>query len=359
MKKIITIPIKPQTNPKTGLFLTPLFLETVSNLNEGKSVLMLNLLHSFKDYSIHKHNYIKALEQANFKFDEISSDIEQLDKYKQIILSMYKQGLIKKTKRQVNKCHCGKVEIADDLMAYIANKKMINQNDNNMICSICNSQLKKIETTSLDLICKNVLNSKLDIFPRFLEKRIFSGYKDFNNTTLNISKIRDTGVSIDLDGENFNIDIDFLLYLTPQLFEDDEIILVCCNRHELHVLLTNYINDIFGHKKLQFVEHPYIISKHPEDSYDLLMQNSDKNLIKASLLNSISFNNMNSTWNEGKFLYLKKNTEVLENILSFEQPKGMSLDEKLMNYCLVIDRIRELKRKQYEENQNQITCKEK
>lgn len=356
MNKIITtMPIKPQSNIKTGLILSPLFLNILSNLLDSKSVLMLNLLHSFKDYTIHKQNFINELESNDLKFDKVDSDVNNINKYKKIIKDLYDLNILKREETINYKCECGKVDIKKDLLHEIVNKKMIEFKDDEYICTSCLSPLHLIPTKSLVMECSKIMEYPINVFPKFIEGKAKRGLKTFDGSFLVVTKNRDTGVSVNLGEDTYNIDIDFLLYLTPQLFDEDDITMVCCNRHILHTLLTNYINSVYGHKKLTFIEHPYIISTKPDDSYLNLLKCDNKDLIKASLMTMISWNNNDCKWDEGKYKYLNKNQQFIHYVLQNNKHNKAGVQEIventnncLTNYCSVINNI-----KRYKDRENE------
>lgn len=351
MNKIITtLPIKPQSNMKTGLILSPLILDVLTSLIDCKSVLMLNLLHSFKDYTIHKQNFIDELESNELHFDKVDSDVNNIYKYKKIIKDLYDLNILKKEETINCKCECGKVDIKKDLLHEIFNKKMIELKDDEYICTSCLSPLHLIPTKSLVMECSKITECPINVFPRFIEEKAKRGLKTLEGSSFVITKNRDTGVSVNIDDDTYNIDIDFLLYLTPQLFDEEDIAMVCCNRHIIHTLLTNYINHIYGHKKLTFIEHPYIVSSKADDSYSNLLQCENKDLIKASLMTMISWNNNDCKWDEGKYKYLKKNQQYINCVLQQNEHKKVDIQEiientnnSLTNYCSVINNIKQYK----------------
>ncbi len=353
MEKIITnLPIKPQTDIKTGLYLTPLLLETIAKLTNSKSTLMLNLLHSFKDYSINKNNFVNGLQKKGISFDKIDCDIENIEEYKRIIKDLYKLHILKPIEYVNCSCECKRVEIRKDRLQNIKNKKLIEEVNGEYQCSCCKSKLIESKENGLILNCQNIQSYSIPIYPQNLQNHI---KKNMNSTDLEllISKSRNTGVSITLDNVNYNIDIDFLLYLTPQLFENNDITIVTCNRHVVHTQITNYINSVYGHKNLTFIEHPYIISKNENSSYPILADICDNNLFKATLLNTISWNNPDSLWDENKFTYLKKHKEYLdESLKSYETIDGSSDLLKprnvLTDYCKIIEKINNYKHNQME-----------
>lgn len=353
MEKIITnLPIKPQSDIKTGLYLTPLLLETIAKLTNSKSVLMLNLLHSFKDYSINKENFINGLQKKGIIFDNVDSDINNIEKYDKIIKDLYKLHILKPIEYTNCSCECKRVEIRKDKLQYMKNKKLIEEINGEYQCSFCKSKLIESRENGLILNCKNIQSYNIPIFPLNLQNQIKKSMNCYDLELL-VSKARNTGVSIELDGIKYNIDIDFLLYLTPQLFENDDITIVACNRHVIHTLITNYINSVYGHKNLTFVEHPYIISKNEDSSYSSLSDLYNNNLFKASLLNTISWNNTDALWDENKFKFLKKYEDYLEESLKFNQIIDSSSEllkskNALTDYCKLIEKINNYKQNQME-----------
>lgn len=351
MNKIVTmLPIKPQSNLKTGLFLTPLYVNIIADLTGAKSVLMINLLHSFKDYKIHKNIFIESLFENELSFDKIDSDINNIDKYEFIIKDMYNKGLLKKESIISYICDCGKVDIRKENLFEMHNKKIIEKKEDEYICSFCKSELHMIPSNVLYLDCSSITNHHVNIFPNWLKANLKNGFSGFNNSKLVITKNRNTGVSINVDEDKYNIDIDFLLYLTPLLFNEEDITIICCNRHLLHTLFTNYINDIYGHKKLRFIEHPYINSQLASDSYLTLLKNDNKNLIKASLIASTSWSNYDCKWDEGKFKYLCKNKQYLKETLEMYKNEQFDVDSIisdsnniLTKYGSIINNLKQIK----------------
>ncbi len=353
MKRIITnLPIKPQTDIKTGLYLTPLLLETIAKLTNSEGVLMLNLLHSFKDYSNNEEAFIYGLQEKGIKFNNVESDIDNIEKYKNIINDLYNLNILKPIQYTNYSCECKRVEIRKDKLQNLRNKKLINEVNGEYQCAFCNSKLIESSEIGLALDCKDIQNCNIPIFPSNLQNQI-KKCMNCSDFELLVSKSRNTGVSVVLDGIKYNIDIDFLLYLTPHLFENKDITIVACNRHVVHTLITNYINSVYGHKNLMFVEHPYIISKNEGDSYSSLTELYDNNLFKATLLNTISWNHTNSLWDENKYKYLKKNKDYLEESLKFDEKVDGSINllktrNVLTNYCKITEKINNYKQNQME-----------
>jgi len=180
--------------------------------------------------------------------------------------------------------------------------------------------------------------------------------KQFRGTDILISKNRNTGYSLILNGEKFYIDIDFLWNNFFSLFQQDNQILLASNHQLLLMYLMNYFSKIVSNKKLTFVANPYVLNRSEDLTYDYFDHKNEyyKKLFilynlkwrKKTCYWSSSISDYLNTTSDTKLLNLYKSILISskEIIGSSELTLEQQIDRILMDSTNMQDNIKLMKK---------------
>ena len=157
-----------------------------------------------------------------------------------------------------------------------------------------------------------------------------------------VSKKRNTGYSIYVNGKEFYLDVDFIWANYFHMFEQQNQILLASNHQIYQMYLVNYLSRITSDKKICFVANPYVTAPANCDVLSEYEKSSKALYKKLFILYSLRWRQKDCQWSESVIKYLssisdtRKNNlyrAILEQGASYFAADG-SLDEKLENFLI-------------------------
>jgi len=350
-RAVITLPLSPIKNNELGRFVVPTLGETLANMLGAKSYLAVNLLDAYHNREEDFENYQTVC--ANLAINSaIWTDEENVNNLLEIFYQLVKAGFIYEKEVESYVCPCGVIDIELKNMDTLNPlKKQFIVKEDGIYCPKCGQKciIKKSKELIFDF--SKIRNKTLDFMPVYLNKDAKTFNFLFEDTYQVISRQRQTGINVNVNGNEYNIDIDFLWGLYLLLFEEEEKIIISGN-HEIYQL---YMVGMLEHtlkpnSKTILIGSPFLtglneLSSEVSDEAEMLSK-------KLGMIFNIKWNRKEKPYEDTIFRYftrisLEKKRKLLE-IVNKEIATTESLSQD-MSLCLrrfnMQDRINEMRRR--------------
>lgn len=260
MKKdiIINIPTGTRKNyHKSGLYVTNIIMQELSNLFQLEQYYTFNVLDSYNNKEKYLDFYLNNVNHLLLNPDKILIDRDF--EIKDFMDYLVKKGFISSKIITHKICNCGRVDITNDFDN--PRTKLFETKDGKKICKICGTECKEIACESL-FLKPNQNNNKINIYPKRYEGGIEKQIVFFSSIDYLISKERNTGIIYDYNGKSFNIDIDFINYLMVAKENARKKIVISSMHLTRHQVITYMINNLFyPQSDYTIFLHPYLINQ--------------------------------------------------------------------------------------------------
>lgn len=321
-KLIITMPIAPYKTFSVGKMTTPILAETLAKKMNGKFILAVNILDSYKNRSLDE--YKKLLEKYNIVPDEYWLDIENIEKLLEKVYYLVSKGYIYSKEKEILSCQCKKVEISKD------NLDTINMQDacfdmvnGKYFCKSCKNECTLNKTESLVFNPSYILEKQMMFYPEFINKDIKTFFDTVGKNEIIISRNRETGIKVTYNFKQYNLDIDFLWQLYLSLFPNKEKIVICSNHQLYQLFMVCLLEKCFeDNGKTICLATPYLNINNNESEREL-----EDRIISLKL-----FALLNQKWS-------KKENIFDEGLVKFIN--SMNVVKKQMLYDIVTEQIQE------------------
>ncbi len=329
-KVVMTMPIKPQEETNIGMYISPTLMEVLSDILSCDSVMAVNLLNTYKDKDLQLKHFIDDLERQGIKYDKLFVDKNYVDKILTLIQELIKRGFVKKSTEEVFRCDCGKVDFLKQGINSNTNKLYYEKNGK-YYCKECGSECKSFKEDVLVLDLSKDVDDSMLIVPTFLKNDVKHLTKAFKGSKMLVSKQRDTGYQLDVDGKKFNIDIDFLWTNYFRFFDNDQIIMLASNHQLYKMYLLNYLNKIISGNEICFVAHPYMNLSRELNPLAEYEKTRDSIYKKLFILYNLKWQNKNCDWSSSTISYLSNiSTTRRNNLYKVIENCGNKFDENMM-----------------------------
>lgn len=301
---VSTMPIKPQKSTNIGMLIAPMLVNLLSDIYDSERIISMNSLNSYLNKDNELEVYKNDIDKNNIKYDRIFIDKNNVYDILNIIEKLYKDGFLSIKNKEKVVCDCGKVDMLKDALSY--NSKLFHcDNLGNIICNSCSGKCNIYSEKELCLELKQDIDDTVSIAPLYLKKEMKAFSKQFKGCDILISKNRNTGYSLMLDGIKFNIDVDFLWNNYFKMFEQDNQILIASNHQLLLMYLMNYLAKITSNKNLTFVANPYVLNK-DEDISSKFYEIDNEFYKKLFILYNLKWRQKTCYWSSSIYDYLSK-----------------------------------------------------
>lgn len=327
-----TLPIKPQESTNIGMMLAPTIMDYIGTAFDIEKNIGFNVLHSYDDKVAELEEYLEYVNESGIQYDSIFIDEEHVDELLEIVYDMYLNGYLKIKKKDILRCECGRVDMIDSPNS---NAKLYSIHGEKVYCNYCGSECHKIRENVLVLEMSQQERAD-SIVPSFFTKEVDDFFRTFYGSDILVSKIRNTGYTLDTKYGSFNIDIDFLWMNYFKLFDKTNQIYIASN-HQLFVMyLMGYIAKTTSDKRLTFIASPYLSVdlEEAKRQYELKRLKEYKALL---LLYNLKWKNKNCQWSNSNAEYLTNISDTkLRNLyrtmiaMAHElETEDLSLDEMI------------------------------
>ncbi len=286
---VTNFPIRPNKSTNLGSLYSIILNNVFAKMFDCEHKDIINVLHSYKDIKPNVSVIRADLDNLGFN-NRLYKDDEHIEDLKNLILRLTEERIIYEKEETMLQCDCGRIDMKID--AKNNNIKLFDEEDNCKFChGIPHEKTKKVLVMKLD---ERYL-SGINVYPSFLLKEINMLIERFKNKEIVISKSRTTGIEINVNGVNYNIDIDLLASMLPQFNNSEKELITVCNRHLYNVMICNFINNVLGDKEIDFLLYPFINGINNFQS-EILDKETDKILL--IMLNSLKWRNKDATFDE-------------------------------------------------------------
>lgn len=338
---ISTMPIKPQKKTNVGMLIAPTLVDMLGSVFDCEKVISMNSLNSYQDKDSQIEQYKIDIDKNKINYNSIFVDKENVDKIMEIVEKLYLEKYLNIKNKVKIRCNCGKV---DFLKSSISNNAKLFYFDgsNNIICKECGGKCKEYNEKSLVLELDKNVDDSIKIAPTYLKKEINAFSGQFKGQDILVSKNRNTGYNLNIEGFKFNIDVDFLWNNYFKLFTQDKQILIASNHQLLLMYIMNYLSKITSNKDLTFIANPYISNK--EDLLDCKINNKDsESYKKLFILYNLRWRQKDCYWSESVIDYLNSisNTKLdnlykvlINSSIELLGNSNINLDEQISNILI-------------------------
>lgn len=312
---ILTLPIKPSSYQKTGMFLSPLFAHFLAQKLNGTEITFLNLLNTYNKQTDYLPAFIDKCQELGIAINCNFSDLQMKSRLYDKVDILVSKKHIYCDKREIITCSCGRVDCLKESL-HSQTGKTNYANADIPICKLCHEKCKIVEKDVLLLTLPVLDIDKYFYFPVYSTKDFIELNTKFCNREILISKQRNTNLHYDFGSHTYNLDIDFFWANYASLWTNKQKIILGSHRSIYPLFFVNALQKLHNPENETFtILFPYIQNKHSIDiNKELKSLDNDKS--KAIyLLYSIKFKDKVSNWNSNALNNIKKLTPIeIDNI---------------------------------------------
>lgn len=312
---ILTLPIKPSSYKKTGMFLSPLFAYFLAKKLNGTDTTFLNLLDTYKNQIDYIPQFIDTCQRLGIITNSSFSDLQMKSQLFDKVDILASKGYIYSDKREIITCSCGKVDCLKESLYSRTGKTNYTCFDI-PTCKLCQEKCKIIEKDVLLLKPSALDIDKYFFFPTYSTKDFVELNAIFNNREILISKQRNTNIYYKFGQNTYNLDVDFFWANYASLWPNKQKIILGSQRSIYPLFFVNALQKLHNPENETFtILLPYIQNKHSID-INKELESLDNDKTRAMyLLYSIKFKDKISNWDSNALNSIKKLTSVeIDNI---------------------------------------------
>lgn len=289
---VASMPIKPCCSPPAGL-LTGVFVgRMIADYLHCRYVMSINVLNGFKNLSRDCEGFVDSVHRAGVSVDEIWIDKAQVNVIQDSIIKMVDKGLIRVMPKRVLHCECGRVFLEEQ---YANNYcKLINKKNGLFYCKVCRMQCISEESEQL-VFCIPEKLKPINVIPAFLSTEVNCVLQKLKGRKQIISRGRNTGCTIVVDGKQYNIDVDFAWSQLFSALPEKKQFLVASNHQIYTSAMVGSIAQLVSDKDITFVLTPYINRETVFFDMDMLNGQFYRNILY--LLSCLKWKKKECNWN--------------------------------------------------------------
>lgn len=317
-KLIITLPVAPYSPLSVGKMTTPILGESLAKTMNAKFVMSLNLLSTYQKRD--SEGFYNLMKNYNINPDYYWCDSEHINELIEKVYSLIKMGYIKEKEKKIILCDCGKVEIdSDNIETINMDDTLIEIVNGKYYCKSCKKECHTIVKKALVFDSRMVDKSNLVFYPEFMNKERVTFDDTVGSHDVIISRKRDTGIVIEINNNQYNIDIDFIWEIFLSLFNESEKIVMCGNRQLFQLYMVGMLEKCFNREsKTVCLATPYL-----EKSDKQILLENRKLSLKVFTLLSLKWAKKSNTFDETLLKYIN----------------SMNVQKKQMLYDILIEEI--------------------
>lgn len=304
---VASMPIKPCWPTPAGLVTGVFVGRMLADYLSCRYVMSINELNGFKDLSYDCEGFVRGVHGMGVQVDEVWIDKVHMNAIKKNIMEMVEKGWIKVMPKRIMRCGCGRVFVEEKY----ANKycKLIDVEDEISYCKVCGMRCDSVDSEQL-IFCIPENIKPIKVIPAFLSKEVEWALQRLKGRKQVISRDRDTGCAVAVNGKKYNIDVDFAWAQLFSALPEKRQFLVASNHQIYTAAMVGTIAHLMSDKDVTFVLTPYIKKDSVFEEMDLLNGQYYKNALY--LLSCLKWKKKECNWSyEIWNKYMKYSTEEL------------------------------------------------
>lgn len=241
---IITLPVAPYSKMSVGKMTTPILGESLAKSMDCKFVMSINMLSTYQKREC--DSFFNLMKEYDINPDLYWIDKNHTNELIEKVYNLISNGYIQETEKNILICNCGKVEINKEILNTINyDDSLITFFNNKYYCKCCGHECNLVNKKVMIFSSNKVDKTNMKFYPDFINKDKIT----FDNTVgvndIIISRNRDTGIIIEMNNNKYNLDIDFLWGIYLSLFEENEKVVMCCNRQLYQLYMVGMLEKCF------------------------------------------------------------------------------------------------------------------
>lgn len=325
---VSTLPIKPRVEPVIGMMIAPTLVELLGRKLKIERNFAVNLLNSYNDLTPLIVSNMEYVSSYDFDFSHVVLDTEHVDSLLEGIDKLINKGFIGEKNIEKYICDCGFVDTPVDAISNYNNGKIYKMEEDQIVCSHCNSVCKRYNDASLFFdLASDKFSHDIQVIPNFEKKEIDAFDKNPSMQFYLISRNRQTGYTVKYGGRTYNVDIDALWMNFPQIYNKKNQLYVASNHQLYPIYVMNLLNNALGEKSVTYILSPYL-SKAKNCYFDIeKLYEYSSIYAKLSIISSLRWRNKNCTWENSILKGLKKyDSDILHQLYDEMVSEDISLD---------------------------------
>jgi len=241
---IITLPVAPYSKMSVGKMTTPILGESLAKSMNCKFVMSVNMLSTYQQRE--SDGFFKLMKEYDINPDLYWLDKDHINELIDKVYYLINNGYIQEEEKNILICDCGKVEInKENLNTINYEDSLITFLNNKYYCKCCSNECKLVSKKVLVFTSSKVDKTNMKFYPNFINRDKIT----FDNTVgvndIIISRDRNTGIIIEINNNQYNLDVDFLWEIYLSLFNEKEKIVMCCNRQLYQLYMVGMLEKCF------------------------------------------------------------------------------------------------------------------
>lgn len=242
---IITLPVAPYSEMSVGKMSTPILGESLAKSMNCRFIMSVNVLSTYQNREC--EGFFKLMREYDINPDLYWVDKDHIYVLINKIYYLINNGFIEEKEKKILICDCGRVEINEDNLGTINyNDSLIEIIDNKYYCRYCHHECSVDNRLVLVFNSSKVDISNMRFYPNFINKDKLTFDNTISINDIIISRKRNTGIIIEINNNQYNLDIDFLWEIYLSLFDNKDKIVMCCNRQLYQLYMVGMLDKCFN-----------------------------------------------------------------------------------------------------------------
>lgn len=242
---IITLPVAPYSEMSVGRMSTPILGESLAKSMNCRFIMSVNVLSTYQNREC--EGFFKLMREYDINPDLYWVDKDHIYELINKIYYLINNGFIEEKEKKILICDCGRVEINEDNLGTINyNDSLIEIIDNKYYCRYCHHECSVDNRLVLVFNSSKVDISNMRFYPNFINKDKLTFDNTISINDIIISRKRNTGIIIEINNNQYNLDIDFLWEIYLSLFDNKDKIVMCCNRQLYQLYMVGMLDKCFN-----------------------------------------------------------------------------------------------------------------
>ena len=331
---ILTLPIKPSSYEKRGMYFAPLLADFLSQKMNARSVTFLNLIDSYKNQFPFVADLLNEYQTLGIHPDRITSDKASESSLYQLVYSLISKGLLTEAEREIVSCPCGKIDCLKESLDFKTGHTHYEDTEIPR-CQMCGQPCEISKKKVLLFHIPSSIKSKSPVFPLFSQRDFDEFNSKFEGKDILVSKQRDTKIPFMFNKTLYNLDVDFFWANYASLWNSPQKIVLASQHSVYPSFLINVLHQIHQpDAQLMTIFLPYVRNKNNVPVEEELQQLSTLKK-QLYLLYSLKFKDKTAEWHPAAFQNIsrlsdKRAQEIMDTLTQPTEPNSSSFQAQVI-----------------------------